>query len=79
MEVPTRPPSPLPEEPQTAPTAGMVWIAGYWSYGPTPQPIWTWIPGHWLTAPEGERWVAARTTGEPGDARYRFQPGAFCK
>jgi hypothetical protein len=57
----------------------MTWIAGYWSYSATPEPLWTWIPGHHLTAPAGQRWVAAKT--EPGGSgqRYRYHPGGFCR
>lgn len=77
VDVPTPPPAPLPEEPQTPPTAGMIWIAGYWHYGPSPAPIWVWVPGHWMTAPEGQRWVAAKTVA--GDKQYRYHPGGFCR
>lgn len=77
VDVPTRPPPPLPEEPQTPPTENMTWIAGYWHYGPSPEAIWVWVPGHWTTAPKGERWIAAKTT--EGDKQYRYQPGGFCR
>ena len=77
VEVPTRPPTPLPEEPQTPPAPNMTWIGGHWHYGPSPEPIWVWLPGHWMTAPEGKTYVPARTV--EGDKTYRFHPGGFCR
>ncbi len=53
------PPMPPEVEPPPAPSAGYVWVSGYWEWSGR----WTWVDGHWAPSRPGYVWtppVAAR-------------------
>jgi hypothetical protein len=50
----------------------MTRIAAYWHWDGV---RWVWVPGHWLTPPNGQHWAPAYTTTR-GDHAV-FHPGAM--
>jgi hypothetical protein len=66
------PPAPFAEEERPAPPAPTaVWVAGYWHW--TGQ--YTWIPGHWESAPPGTAWAPPRYRSANG--AYYYEEGAW--
>lgn len=64
VEVPTRPPAPLPEAITAPPADGMDWIHGAWGWDGV---RWVWVPGHWATPPKpGVRWFPGEIRAEGG-------------
>lgn len=74
VSVPTRPPAPLPEQVKGPPASGMTWAAGHWHWDDL---RWVWVPGHWLTPPEGKRYCKASYL-EGGDGSHAFVPAGYC-
>jgi hypothetical protein len=70
------PPAPIPEAarpPAPGPnSANAVWIAGYWHWTGMQ---YTWIPGHWESAPPGAAWSAPRYVST--DGAYFYEAGAW--
>ncbi len=51
------------------PRAGFVWDAGHWNW----EGRYVWVPGHWVEARPGARWVAG--VWQPYRGQYRYVPG----
>ncbi len=66
------PPAPIHEvrPPPGAPNA--TWVAGYWHWNGV---TYAWIPGHWESAPPGERWYGPHYLRAHG--HYYYQPGGW--
>ena len=75
VEVPKRPPDPIPEMPPSQKPAGknVQWIPGYWHWD-TDKNDFFWISGVYRDVPPGRRWVAGSWTGTP-DSKFRFVDG----
>ncbi len=68
------PPAPRVEVYGAPPTAGEVWIGGYWNWvGGRHE----WVPGHWAPGKPGYHWVAHAWTRE-GDG-WRMRPGHWAR
>jgi len=66
------PPAPLPEDRPAPPTAGAIWVNGYWHWTGAQ---YTWIPGHWENAPPGQSWYGPRYVSSEG--AFFYQPGGW--
>jgi WXXGXW repeat (2 copies) len=68
------PPQPVNEMRPPPPDARMVWVAGYWHWTGMQ---YTWIPGHWESAPPGASWRAPRYSVREG--AYFYEPGGWLR
>ena len=54
-KAPTNPPAPRAETKGRAPSAGAVWVAGFWDLRGDPTSAaragWVWMPGRWIEPP----------------------------
>lgn len=70
------PPPPIQEVRSAPPSAGAIWVDGYWHWTGAQ---YAWIPGHWENAPPGQRWYAPSYSAADGAYFYRqggWRPGA---
>jgi hypothetical protein len=73
IAVSTPPPAPQVEAQRSpAPSAGSVWIEGYWHWTGMQ---YAWIPGHWETAQPGRAWAAPQYTASGGS--YFYEAGSW--
>jgi hypothetical protein len=68
------PPQPVSEMRPPPPNTRMVWVAGYWHWTGMQ---YTWIPGHWESAPPGLLWRAPRYSVREG--AYFYEPGGWLR
>lgn len=53
----------------------MTRIAAYWHWDGE---RWVWVPGYWITPPEGQHWAPAYTTPARGHAVF-YAGAMVCK
>jgi len=68
------PPSPIRETRPPAPASETEWVAGYWHWTGMQ---YTWIPGHWESAPNGAKWRAPHYSLH--DGTYFYEPGSWTR
>lgn len=68
------PPQAMNEMRPAPPDARMAWVAGYWHWTGMQ---YTWIPGHWESAPPGSLWRAPRYSVREGS--YFYEPGGWLR
>lgn len=72
--VDTPPPPPRTEAPPPAPSAGAVWVPGYWSWN---NGQYEWMSGHWEISQAGYSWVPHRWENVNG--RWQLTGGAWVR
>lgn len=67
------PPPPVREVYGVAPSPGVVWVPGYYTYG---RNAYTWVPGRWVRPPRPRSvWVPGYWRQHRGN--YHFVPGRW--
>jgi hypothetical protein len=70
---PPAPPAPIAEAVPAQPSAGAVWIPGYWSYENGRN--YAWQPGHWEIPPQGYRTYEPAHWVQQGNTSYYVRGG----
>jgi len=68
------PPAPRTEAPPAPPSAGVVWVPGYWGWN---NGQYDWVAGHWETARSGYAWVPHRW--ELVNGRWQLMGGTWVR